>query len=128
MIKFLSAKTVLTFHEDQLVQYGGNRGVRDKTLLEKALTDTEKVLNEKTSADIYEVAAIYAVNVIKNDPFFDGLKRTVLIIIYTFLYVNGVRLAANKSDTFKTIVDLRNGRLNQEKLTDFLRKNSKART
>lgn len=128
MIKFVSADTVMTFHEDQVVQYGGNRGVRDKSLLTRALRDTEKVLEEQTSADIFEVAANYAVNIINADPFFDGVKRTALILLYTFLYVNGVQLAAATTDLYNIIVNLRKGGLNQENLIDFLRKNSKART
>jgi len=37
MVKFLDLETVLTIHDDQVNQFGGLLGLRDKALLESAL-------------------------------------------------------------------------------------------
>lgn len=126
MIKFIRTKTVLTFHEDQINQYGGNRGVRDKRLLRSSLERTEASVDG--NLDIFMIAATYGFNICHNSPFFDGAKRTVLITMYTFLYVNGAKLTADKEDLYAIILDLSKGKITTRELADFLKKNCKPRT
>ena len=55
---------------------------------------------------------------------FDGNKRTALIAMYTFLFVNGYRIVADKKSLFAIILDLANGKVSKEELTNYLKKNS----
>lgn len=126
MIKFLPKKTILAFHEDQINQYGGNRGVKDKRLLTSTLSRIERK-NKNSSDDIFEIAAKYGVALCKNEPFFDGCKRMTLISIYTFLYVNGWRLKAENNELYNTMIGLAKGEITNKELAKFLKVNSESR-
>jgi death-on-curing protein len=128
MIKFLDKQTVLTFHQDQVKTYGGKQGIRDEGLLESALAQPRVSFGgEYRYENIFEMAAAYGFHICKNHPFFDGNKRTALVAIYTFLFVNGYRLKADKKALFAVMVDLASGKIEKSELADFLKKNIKER-
>ncbi|MDZ7720196.1 MAG: type II toxin-antitoxin system death-on-curing family toxin [Balneolaceae bacterium] len=128
MIKFLDKKIILAFHQDQVKIYGGKDGVRDEGLLESAFAQPQDSFGgENVHSSIFEMAAAYGFHICKNHPFFDGNKRTALVAIYTFLYVNGYRLQADKKSLYAVMIDLASGKLEKEELADFLKKNSKER-
>ena len=54
------------------------------------------------------MAAAYGFHLCQNHPFYDGNKRTALIAIYTFLYVNGYQIKADKKSLFAIMKVLSN--------------------
>jgi death-on-curing protein len=128
MIKFLSQKTILAFHKDQIETYGGSKGVRDQGLLESALAQPEARFGGKYLHNgLFHMAAAYGFHICKNHPFYDGNKRTALVATYTFLYVNGYRLKADKKSLFAIIIDLANSKIDKEELADYLKHHSEER-
>ena len=126
MIKFLDRQTILAFHRDQVKTYSGKQGIRDEGLLELALAQPQVSFGgEYMHETIFEVAVAYGFHICKNHPFFDGNKRTALVAIYTFLFVNGFRLEAGKKSLFAVMIDLANGKLEKAKLANFLEENTK---
>ncbi|MEX0647303.1 MAG: Fic family protein [Balneolaceae bacterium] len=123
MIKYIHAKTLLDFHEDQINQYGGNRGVRDKKLLNLALEHSEKS-NGEVRSGVFKIAAAYGANISRAKPFFDGYNRIALIAVYTFLYVNGKQLKAANKDLCRAILQLSKGKLGVDEFAGFLEENS----
>ncbi|MCW9707662.1 type II toxin-antitoxin system death-on-curing family toxin [Fodinibius salsisoli] len=71
--------------------------------------------------------AAYGLHICKNHPLFDGNKRTALVAIYTFLYVKGDRLQADKKGLYAVMIDLADGKVEKEELTKFLKENTKER-
>lgn len=125
MIKFLNKEVLLAFHEDQVKTYGGKQGIRDESLLESALAQPEASFGgEYVHKTIYEMAAAYGFHICQNHPFYDGSKRTALIAMYTFLFVNGYRLQADKKSLYAIMMDLASGRVEKEELADYLEKHS----
>lgn len=125
MIRFLEKSTLLIFHEDQLRQYGGKSGIRDMGLLESALAQPEASFGgDYVHQDIFHMAAAYGYHICQNHPFFDGNKRTALIAMYMFLYVNGHRLMAGKKNLFAVMMGVAQGQIDKDSLADFLRKES----
>lgn len=128
MIKFLKKDTILTFHQDQLERYGGKAGIRDEKLLESALAQPEASFEGKyVHKDLFHMAAAYGFHLCQNHPFYDGNKRTALIAMYTFHYVNGYQIVADKKSLFAVMMDLANGKVSKVELRDYLKKNSKRR-
>ena len=128
MIKFLRKATILTFHQDQLERYGGKEGIRDEKLLESAMAQPEASFEgEYVHQDLFHMAAAYGFHICQNHPFYDGNKRTALIAMYTFLYVNGYQIVADKKSLFAVMMDLANGKVSKDELRDYLNKNSKRR-
>lgn len=128
MIKFLDKETILAFHQDQVKTFGGKQGVRDEGLLESALAQPQQSFGgEYVHKGIYEMAAAYGFHICSNHPFFDGNKRTALVAMYTFLFVNGFHLQADKKSLYAVIIDLANGKLEKEELAKYLKENCKKR-
>lgn len=124
MIKFLDKKTILEFHENQIELYGGASGIRSEELLESALSQPQASFGgDYICKDIFEMAATYGFHICQNHPFYDGNKRTALIAIYTFLFVNGYRLTANKKGIYAIIIALSKGELDKKELTLYLENN-----
>ncbi|MGM0460317.1 MAG: type II toxin-antitoxin system death-on-curing family toxin [Bacteroidota bacterium] len=124
----MTKEIVLAFHEDQLQQYGGKEGVRDETLLESALAQPEASFGgDYVHTDIYHMAAAYGYHICQNHPFFDGNKRTALIAMYTFLFVNGYRIVADKKSLFAIMMDLANGKVSKDELSEYLKMHSDKR-
>ena len=128
MIKFLNKATILTFHQDQFERYGGKAGIRDEDLLESALAQPEASFEgEYVHKDLFHMAAANGYHLCRNHPFYDGNKRTALIAMYIFLYVNGYQIVADKKSLFAIMMDLANGQVSKDALRDYLEKNSKLR-
>lgn len=128
MIKFLDKKAILAFHRDQIESYGGSQGIRDEGLLESALAQPQASFGgEYVHEGLFEMAAAYGFHICQNHPFYDGNKRTALIAMYTFLYVNGYRLAADKKSLFAIIIDLANGNVAKKELASYLEQHSTER-
>lgn len=91
-------------HEMLIAQYGGLAGVRDDNMLESALAKPRQlfVYEQPTMTDL---AASYAVGVVKNHPFFDGNKRTGFMLGAGFLERNGLAFTADEADVvLRTLV------------------------
>lgn len=125
MIRFLDKATILLFHENQIKNYGGTVGIRDEGLLESALAQAEQSFGgEYVHTTIFEMAAAYGFHICKNHPFLDGNKRTALVAMYTFLFVNGWKLVADKKLLYATIIALASVNLKKAELAEFLEKYS----
>lgn len=125
MINFLDKETILAFHEDQVEIYGGTQGVRDMGLLDSALAQSQASFGGNyVHKDVFEMAAAYGFHICQNHPFYDGNKRTALIAMYTFLYVNGYRLQADRKSLFAIVLDLADGKVEKPALAAYLKKYS----
>lgn len=125
MINFLDKETILAFHEDQVEIYGGTQGVRDMGLLDSALAQPQASFGGNyVHIDVFEMAAAYGFHICQNHPFYDGNKRTALIAMYTFLYVNGYRLQADRKSLFAIVLDLAEGKVEKPALAAYLKKYS----
>jgi death-on-curing protein len=89
MTDYLTVAEVLAMHTDQIERYGGSEGVRDPGLLEAALYRPQTGYY----ADLIEEAAALWESLAQNHAFIDGNKRTAFAATYTFLAINGARLA-----------------------------------
>lgn len=119
---WLSEEIVMAIHDEQLVIHGGGAGLRDQGMLQSAL---ERPLNKWSyeGADLPALAAAYAFGLAKNHPFIDGNKRTALLALYTFLYINDVDFIVAEPDAAAAILALAAGEVDEEGLTRWIRDN-----
>ncbi len=110
--RWLSKDLVLALHGELIAEYGGHAGVRDTGLLESALA---RPLHISTYGDptLYELAAAYAVGIVRNHPFLDGNKRTGLAAADVFLQLNGRELTASEIEAVVVFQDLAAGELDE---------------
>ena len=93
---WLTREVVLAVQEKLLVRFGGLAGIRDEGLLDSAINRPLQSFHYGTNPSLYELAAAYALGIVKNHPFLDGNKRAGFMAAYTFLGANGVTIEATE--------------------------------
>ena len=127
MTIWLSRQIVLAVHDEQLREHGGASGVRDEGLLESALA---RPLNRASygKPDTAELAAIYAIAIVKNHPFIDGNKRTGYVAMELFLGLNGMSFVATDADAVITTLKMAAGDLSNDAFTLWVKQNAVPRS
>jgi death on curing protein len=82
---YLTIAEILAIHRQQIEEYGGDPGIRDKALLDSAVFRPQ--VGYYTS--VLEEAAALMESLVNNHPFLDGNKRVGFAAAHTFLLVNG---------------------------------------
>lgn len=116
---WLSIDLIIAIHDEQLEQFGGPSGLRDRGLLESALA---RPLNQYAYGkdDLAALAAAYGFGLAKNHPFVDGNKRTALLAIVTFLGLNGREFTASEAEAAVTMLGVASGEIDEEELARWI--------
>ena len=122
MMRWVRLDTVLALHKRQIAEHGGGEGVRDLGLLESALARPQNLHAYEPETDLASLAAAYAFGIAKNHAFVDGNKRTALVVMRTFLILNGSDINASQEDKYLTILNLADGSLAEADLAEWIRK------
>ena len=125
--RWLHRSMVLAIHADQVRQHGGNSGLRDRNLLESALSRAQNRWHYEPTTDTHSLAAAYGFGIAKNHPFIDGNKRTAFMAMFVFLGLNGFLLVASETEVVELMVDVASGKLGEEALGDWLRDHSQTK-
>jgi len=113
---------VAAIHQRQLAEHGGAEGVRDAGLLASALDRPRNLLAYGDPApDLARLAAADGFGIARDHPFVDGNKRTALVVMLVFLKLNGVEVVASAQESYKAIMSLAAGNLDEEAFVDWLR-------
>ena len=122
---FLSLPEVIEIHQDQIMRFGGDPGIRDIELLKSALGMPAATYGgEFLHTDIYEMAAAYLFHLVNNHPFVDGNKRTGGVAAFVFLDMNGYSLDAPEDDFAEMVLSVAKGELDKAEVAVFIRHNS----
>lgn len=106
---YLEFRHVLAMQKALIEKYGGLHGVRDKALVESALSQPrQSAFGEDVFQDIPAKAAAYAYYLSENQAFLDGNKRIATAASITFLRLNGYDLNATQQDVYEILMKLAN--------------------
>jgi death on curing protein len=120
-MKWISEEAVLVMHSRQIAEHGGDDGIRDRGLLASALARPRNRDAYSEDADKPTLAAAYAFGIAKNHSFIDGNKRTALVVMRTFLLLNGLDLNATQEEKYFTFMALADGSLDEDGLAEWIR-------
>ncbi len=123
---WLTREDCLAIHEMMLSQHGGLAGVRDEGLLISALTKPQNLV-AYGSPGMAELAAAYAVGIIRNHPFFDGNKRTGFMLAALFLELNGYEFEATEESVVEQTLALAAGQTTAAQYAAWLEANAPPR-
>lgn len=126
--RWLSVDFVLTLHEEQLAMFGGGEGLRDMGLLESAMARPLNLFAYQPDVPLSGLAASLAYGIIRNHPFVDGNKRTGLLAIRAFMFVNGFTFEAGQAEEVAQILSLAAGEIGEAELAGWIGVNSQARS
>lgn len=116
----------LAFHETMLARFGGLPGIRDDGLLESAL-HRPRQLFAYGEPDLFDLAAAYALGIVKNHPFLDGNKRAGFMAAALFLEYNGETFHAPESEVVLQTLGLAAGAVSEKAYAKWLRASCAAR-
>lgn len=126
-LAFLTVEEVIELNQDQTSRYGGAHQVRSLGLLESAMSAPEFAAYYQPEADLFWIAAHYAVHIAQNQAFQDGNKRTGVLAAAVFLRLNGHRFAPH-ADALPHLVALMlavaERKAGKEEVAAFLRQHS----
>lgn len=120
----IEKEKVLLLHQLLIEETGGTPGILNIGLLESALEATFQTFNSK---ELYptkqEKGAKLGFSLISNHAFVDGNKRIGMLIMLTFLSVNGIRIDPSDEEIIKVGFALAGGKMSQEELLSWILKN-----
>ena len=123
MIKF-SQEKVLLLHKLITEETGGDPSLRDASLLESALSSAFVTFD---GVELYptreEKGARLGYSLISNHAFVDGNKRIGMLVMLTFLEVNGIRLRPTNSELARVGLAVAAGEMKYQELLDWILEN-----
>ena len=125
-IIFLTFEQVLAIHDNQIELYGGSHGIRDLALFESALMRPQTTFGgNDLYPSLFDKATVLMHSIIMNHPFIDGNKRTGTVSALIFLEINKFKIIASQNELVKITIDLETKKINNEKISSWLRSHSK---
>jgi len=120
---WITKDILLAVHAELLNRFGGLSGIRDEGLLDSAL-NRPKHLVSYGSPTLFQMAAAYSHEIVKNNPFLNGNKRTGFMSAYIFLGVNGWSLEAPEEEAVLEALALAAGETSEEAYAAWLERTS----
>ena len=117
----LSKEKVLALHELLTEETGGDPSIRDLGLLDSALESAFKTFD---GVELYptreEKGARIGYALISNHAFVDGNKRIGMLVMMTFLEVNGIRLRPAVEDVVRAGLAAASGEMKYDELLAWI--------
>ena len=120
---WIEVAVVLAIHDEQLAEHGGHTGVRDRGLLDTALSRARNA-HADGEQSLARLAATLAFGISRHQPFLDGNKRMSLVVAELFLDLNGLKLTASDADCVTTFLALAAGDLPEPRLAEWIEANT----
>lgn len=125
---WVTIRTALAIHDQQIDEHGGREGVRDLAQLKAALARPQNLLAYSTpEPDLAALAAAYAYGIDKAQAFYEGNKRTSAVVTETFLNRNGFELEARNAEIQEAWTALGDGSLSEKDMAAWIRARLRAR-
>lgn len=118
MIKIDNEK-VLLLHQLLIEETGGEPNIRDMKLLDSNINQVYQTFD---GAELYktkeEKAARLGFSLVSNHAFVDGNKRIGMLVMLTFLELNGIKVSFTNDEIVKIGFDLAESKMSYEQLLD----------
>lgn len=124
-MKRLTKFQVIQIHSMLIQETGGIDGIRDDGLLDSALNSPFQSFDGE---DIYKTiqakAARLGFSLVNNHAFVDGNKRIGLLVMMTFLEMNGIMLECSNEELIELGLGLASNKLDDNDLLDWIIKHN----
>jgi death-on-curing protein len=125
-MNYVSIEEVVFLHQRIIEKTGGQDGIQDFGLLHSAIERPKASFGgQDLYPDIFSKAAALVYSLINNDPFIDGNKRTGLMVMIRFLFLNNQRLVVDNKRLVDLGLSIANKKMNIEDIKIWLNKNCK---
>jgi death-on-curing protein len=117
---YLTVEQVEILHSEVIAFAGGSDGLRDRGLLESAVSRAENRAYYDPVATLASVAASLSLGLIKNHAFIDGNKRVGLAALVAFLRLNGHRLICPVGEEIAMVQKAAASEVNEDEWTAWV--------
>jgi death-on-curing protein len=122
-ITYLTVSDVMVIHQRMISEFGGDPGLRDRGLLESAVSMPRATFGGvQLHENISDMAAAYHFHLCKNHPFIDGNKRVAVAVAEILLLINGNELVASDQELEQLTMDVASGVLSKDEVLAFFAK------
>lgn len=106
----ITISEVLIIQEVLIEKFGGIKGIRDKGLLESAISRPFQTFDNKDLySDPIQKAASLIESIIINHPFIDGNKRIGYVLMRLLLMNNGLDIKASQKGKYDFVIKIAKG-------------------
>lgn len=120
-MKRLSAEQIKLLHKMLIDETGGLDGIRDEYLFDSAINAPFQTFGgEQLYATIEQKAARLGFSLIKNHAFNDGNKRIGILVMLTFLELNGIMIDASDDELISIGLSVADNRMNDKDLLKWI--------
>ncbi len=117
----LSKEQVLMLHEHLIEATGGSKGIRDKGMLDSALSNPfQSFGGEELYPSVQAKAAQLCYGLVKNHAMLDGNKRLGTHVMLVFLALNGYELEYSQKELSDIILTLAAGEVRADSLLQWI--------
>lgn len=125
-MKLFDVADIELIHLQIIDASGGSHGARDRGRLAAVIaTQTQEVFGKELYPTFHDKAAALARGIIADHPFFDGNKRTGIMLAIIFLENNGYRTVIDDKELEDFAVQIAVERLDVPAITLWLKERSK---
>ena len=117
---WINLDAVHIFHEENLIEFGGASGIRDRGAIESALARPQNLF-VYGPPDLFDLAAAYTAGLSQNHGFVDGNKRTAFLTGVVFLAENGYDVIAEQAEVIAAMLGLADHELDELGYAQWLR-------
>jgi death-on-curing protein len=108
-------------HEILIEKFGGSKGLRDKSLLESALSRPYQTFDKhELYPSIIEKAAALFESLIINHPFIDGNKRIAYFLMALLLKQHNINIRASQAEKYDFVILASKGEFRFEQIKEWL--------
>jgi death on curing protein len=119
----IAISEVILIQDILIEKFGGSRGIRDRGLLESALSRPFQTFdtNDLYSTATQKAAALIE-SIVTNHPFIDGNKRIGYVLMRLFLLENGLDLRAKQEEKYEFVIKIASGKTDFEDICNWIDK------
>ena len=122
----ITVEEAVRIHGILIDRFGGTNGIRDRNLLESALSRPFQTFDKK---DLYsspvDKAAALIESIVINHPFIDGNKRFGYVAMRLILLVSGLDIDASEENKYLFVIGIAKGELKFNEICNWIKKNLK---
>lgn len=121
-LRSIDPEALLLLQQESLHKVRSDIDASDEMLLDEAFAYplTQAVMRH---ADVADIAAAYAIGILKYRPFVVGNEHAAFLAMGLFLYLNNWQLSAPQEDAARVIWQASAADLDEEELADWIRRN-----
>lgn len=118
----IDIQDVIRIHEILIDNFGGSKGIRDRGLLESAISRPFQTFDK---VDLYsnqvEKASALIESILINHPFVDGNRCIGYVLMRLFLMESGFDIIATEEEKYDFVIKIAEGKYHHPEIIEWIR-------